>query len=138
VNYKVIYVVDNDLSMGKAIERLLTVGGYNVRTFSSGAELRTQAKLDEAICLIIDINLNGESAIDLKEQVSRSHPELPVIFMTGNGSEANSQAVRRVGAVAYLRKPFGSRLLLDAIEAAARVRCGRDCGCVPPGGVPCA
>ena len=54
----------------------------------------------------------------MQRQLKFSGIELPVIFITGNDSEATRKAAMEAGCVAYLPKPFPTKSLLDAIEAA--------------------
>jgi CheY-like chemotaxis protein len=54
----------------------------------------------------------------LKRQLTRSGIEPPVVFITANASEATRKAAMEAGCVAYLQKPFPTKLLMDAIEAA--------------------
>jgi FixJ family two-component response regulator len=115
---KVVWILDDDLDMRKALERILSVNGYCARSFASITEFNACARQHEADCLILDIRLEGESGIDLKRQLSHSVPSLPVIFITGCDSYANRQAVEQVGCAAYLPKPFGCKALLEAIETA--------------------
>ena len=115
---KTVCILDDDPDMRKALERVLNVHGYRPCSFASIAEFHADAKPQEALCLILDIHLKGESGFDLKRQLSRSVPALPVIFMTGRDCAANREAARQAGGVAYLPKPFGSKALLDALETA--------------------
>jgi len=92
---------------------ILSLHGYCPRSFGSATEFHARAKPQEAVCLILDIQLDGESGIDLKRQLSHSASAPPVIFITGNDSDANRFAVQQVGCAAYLPKPFGSKLLLE-------------------------
>ena len=115
-------VVDDDPDIRKGLERVLRVHGYHPCSFASIAEFHADAKPQEALCLILDIHLKGESGFDLKRQLSHSVPALPVIFMTGRDCDANREAARQTGGVAYLPKPFGSKALLDAIETATHKR----------------
>ena len=116
---KVVYVLDDDPDIGHALEHLLRVHGYCPSLFASIAEFHSRAKPLEAACLIVDIQLNG-AGFDLKRQLSHSDPGLPVIFITGSDTEENRIAAQRVGAAAYLPKPFGSKVLIEAIETAIR------------------
>jgi FixJ family two-component response regulator len=118
----VVCILDDDPDIRKSLERVLSVHGYCPRSFASINEFYKGAKPQEAACLILDIHLDGESGIDLKRQLSNSVPALPVIFITGRDSEANRHAVQQVGGAAYLTKPFGSKVLLEAIESATRKR----------------
>ena len=116
---KIVCILDDDPDIRKALERVLSL---HARSFASITEFYSGAKVQEAECLILDIHLDGESGIDLKRQLSKSVPTLPVIFITGRNSEANRHAVQQVGGAAYLTKPFGCKVLLEAIETATRTR----------------
>jgi len=115
---KVVWILDDDPDIRTALERLLSVHGYCPHSFASIAEFNACVSLLEADCLILDIRLDGECGIDLKRQLSLSRPALPVIFITGCDSHATRQAVEQVGCAAYLQKPFGCKVLLEAIETA--------------------
>jgi FixJ family two-component response regulator len=119
---KIVCILDDDADIRKALERVLSLHGYCPRSFASITEFHAGAKPQEAECLILDIHLDGESGIDLKRQLSKSVPALPVIFITGRDSEANRHAVQQVGGAAYLTKPFECKALLEAIETAIRTR----------------
>ena len=113
---KTVCVIDDDPDMRKALERVLSVHGYRSCSFASIAEFHADAKPHEALCLILDIHLKGESGFDLKRQLATTAPALPVIFITGRDSEASREAAQQLGGVAYLLKPIGSKALLDALE----------------------
>ena len=119
---KTVCILDDDPDMRRALERVLSVHGYRPCSFASIAEFHADAKPQEALCLILDIHLNGESGFDLKRQLSHSVPALPVIFITGQDSKASREAAQQVGGAAYLPKPFESKALLDALEIAIRTR----------------
>ena len=116
---KVVYVLDDDPDIRRALERLLSTHGYHSCMFASVAEFYSKAKPRQAVCLIVDIQLNG-AGLELKRQLSHSDPGLPVIFITGSDTEENRLAAQQVGAAAYLPKPFGSKALISAIETAIR------------------
>ena len=116
---KVVYVLDDDADIRSALERLLNTHGYQSCLFASVAEFYSKAKPRQAVCLIVDIQLNG-TGLELKRQLSHSDPELPVIFITGSDTEENRLAAQQVSAAAYLPKPFGSKSLISAIETAIR------------------
>ena len=115
----VAYVLDDDPDIRSALERLLSTHGYQSCSFASVAEFFSKANPRQAVCLIVDIQLNG-AGFELKRQLSHSDPGLPVIFITGSDTEENRLAAQQVGAAAYLPKPFGSKALISAIETAIR------------------
>jgi FixJ family two-component response regulator len=115
-------VVDDDASIRKALRRMLRASGYAVETFESAAEFLAQSSLLPA-CLVLDVRMPETSGLDLQRQLAESHPALPVVMITGHGSEAVRDRAVAAGAVAVLDKPFHDRRLLDAIERALQARC---------------
>jgi FixJ family two-component response regulator len=112
---RTIAVVDDNPSMLQGLNRLLSAHGYRVRTFASAESfLEAQAEC-EADCLLLDIHLGEISGIDLQRQLIASGRELPVIVMTAIDSEVTRQEAFDAGCIAYLKKPFLSKLLIDAV-----------------------
>lgn len=87
-----------------------------VTLFISGAALLRHADFDDAFCVILDIDLYKESGIDLRRQLAGRGVELPVIFITGNDSDAKRSAAIESGCIAYLTKPFSARSLTEPVE----------------------
>jgi FixJ family two-component response regulator len=115
----VIYVLDDDPDMLRGLERLLKVHGFRPKLFQSAEEfLASVDSDDDALCLLLDVHLNGASGIDVKRQLTRSGVCLPVIFITANDNNATRRSIAEVGCVAYLPKPFTARSLVEAIALA--------------------
>jgi CheY-like chemotaxis protein len=112
---KEIIVVDDEPNMLKAIERLLNVHGFDTVVFDSIGDFRNRANLRKATCLILDINLSGQSGIDLRREIASAGCSIPVIFITASDSELTRKAAMDAGCVAYLAKPFSAKSLMDAI-----------------------
>jgi FixJ family two-component response regulator len=72
-----------------------------------------------ARCLLLDIHLGGISGIELQRRLAASGSKCPVIFMTALDDEATRNEAIEAGCIAYLRKPFASQVLLDALSRAA-------------------
>jgi FixJ family two-component response regulator len=115
---KSVLIVDDNPSMLKGMKRLLKEHGFNVTLFDCGASLLGHANFDDAFCVILDIDLNNESGIDLRRQLADRGVELPVIFVTGNDSDAKRSAAIESGCIAYLTKPFSARSLIEPVEKA--------------------
>ena len=113
---KLILVLDDDRSVLRAVERLLTTRGFAVETFSTVDSFMGCTKMREAVCLVLDINLNGESGIELWARLRRAGSSTPVIFITAQDEDVTRRAALSCGCVAYLSKPFPSQDLVDAIE----------------------
>jgi FixJ family two-component response regulator len=112
---RTIAVVDDNPSMLQGLNRLLSAHGFHVRTFASAEAFLEACVASEADCLLLDIHLGGISGIDLQRQLIASGRELPVIMMTAIDNEITRQEAFDAGCVAYLKKPFLSKLLIDAI-----------------------
>jgi FixJ family two-component response regulator len=116
---RTIAVVEDNPSMLQGLNRLLSAHGFHVQTFASAELFLDDIARCEANCLLVDIHLGGISGIDLKRRLTSSGRNLPVIFMTAIDDEATRQEALDVGCVAYLKKPFLAKLLIDAINAVA-------------------
>lgn len=114
----IVAVVDDDPSMLKAAADLLDAHGFIPSLFASAEEFLASGLASKADCLLLDIHLSGLSGIELRQQLKSSGMTLPVIFMTALDDEAIQQQALRAGCVDYLRKPFLSRQLINAIEKA--------------------
>ena len=113
-----VFVVDDDSSMRTSIKRLLRERGFNTTLFGSAEALLDHDGFDTAICIVIDINLNGQSGIELGRLLVNDGVTAPVIYITGNDSQVNQQAAIERGCVAYLTKPFTAQSFIEAIERA--------------------
>jgi FixJ family two-component response regulator len=116
---RTIAIVDDNPSLLQGLSRLLSAHGFRVQTFASAELFLEDIAKCEADCLLLDIHLAGISGIDLQRQLTSSGTDLPVIFMTGIDNAATRQEAFDAGCVAYLRKPFLAKLLIDAINGVA-------------------
>jgi FixJ family two-component response regulator len=117
-NRNVVFVVDDDLGMLKGVERLLRQHGYDSVVFSSVGALQSHDNFETACCIILDVNLNGESGIDLRYRLKAAGISLPVIYITGNDTPTGRMAAVESGCVAYLAKPFQAKSLIESIKRA--------------------
>ena len=111
-------IVEDDPSMLKGVERLLSAHGFITQGYTSAEAFLERAAASEATCLVLDIHLGGISGLELRRQLAAAGSKLPVIFMTAVDSEIIQREVSEAGCIAYLRKPFPSRQLIDAISKA--------------------
>lgn len=121
----VVIVIDDDPGMLTGIRRLLTAHGFEARVFSVTEGCLSGSNSSESLCLVLDINLNGQSGIEFCAQLRREGIDHPVIFITGIDSEIVREAAMAVGCVAYLAKPFQAEALIAAIDLAFGQRGGR-------------
>lgn len=112
-----VYVIDDDASLLRALRRLLAAGGFRVRTFASAEEFLESAAATPA-CLVLDVHLGGLSGIDLQERLLAAGRRIPVVFITAHDDPVTRERARRAGAVDYLRKPFNDESLIAGIKRA--------------------
>lgn len=116
---RVISIIDDDVSVRRALQRLIRAAGYAVETFASAPEFFDWFSPGRTACLLLDIHLEGgANGFEVHEQLSEHQAGVPIIFITAHDDAATRERVRRSGAAAYLRKPFDRRALLDAIHKA--------------------
>ena len=115
----VIYLVDDDTGVLKALTRVLNTRGYEVLAFSSPTEFL--ARHDPSIpgCAIFDVSMPGLDGIELQAALKAGGVERPVIFITGVGDIPTTVQAMKAGAVDFLAKPVKSRDLLAAVALAA-------------------
>ena len=111
-----VLVVDDDAAILRALERLLRRHGYDSVLFPSVELFETHADFENAICIILDINLTDGSGIELRDRLKAAGISVPVIFITGNNNATARAAAFRSGCIAYLEKPFSTRALIEPIE----------------------
>ncbi len=113
-----VFVVDDDESVRKALERLIKSVGMNVETFTTAREFLSRQHYEGPSCLVLDIRMPGLSGLDLQQELAKAGITLPVIFITGHGNISMSVRAMKAGAVDFLEKPFDDQDLLDAIQQA--------------------
>jgi FixJ family two-component response regulator len=117
---KSIFVVDDDSSMRRSMKRLLNEYGFEAKLFESAKALVSHGNFQQAFCIILDIDLDGESGIDLRRRLVQQGVVVPVVYVTGNDSQANRSAAIESGCIAYLTKPFAAASLIECVERARR------------------
>ena len=114
-----VFVVDDDPGTLKGVKRLLREHGYASVLFPSAEAFQNYGDFDAACCVILDIDLNKESGIELRHRLKADGVSLPVIYITANDSPAVRTAALASGCIAYLTKPFATRSLLEPVEKAS-------------------
>lgn len=106
--------------MRSGMKRLLREYGFDAELFDSASALLGRGDFDRAFCIVLDINLNNESGIELRRRLTDEGIMVPVIFITGKDSQANRLAAMESGCIAYLTKPFTAKSLIEPVERAAQ------------------
>ena len=118
MNDAIVYVVDDDESVCRALARLFRSVGLTAETFHSAKAFLDSPRVDRTACLILDIRLPGPSGLDLQEALAQAHREVPIVFITGHGDVPTTVRAMKGGAVDFLQKPFNDQQLLDCVQRA--------------------
>jgi FixJ family two-component response regulator len=115
-------VVDDDESVRESLPDLLRQFGFAAQAFSSAEAFLASEVVSETSCLILDVAMPGMSGPDLQEELIRRQQAIPIVFITANGDKTVRPRLLAQGAVECLFKPFSETALLDALNAALRMR----------------
>jgi FixJ family two-component response regulator len=116
----VVCIIDDDESVRVATTCLLRSLGYVVRTFASAEEFLNSPHLDEAACLIVDVNMPRMTGLELQSRLREKGRTPPIIFITAYPEETARARALKAGAICYLDKPFDSATLIEYLDAALR------------------
>jgi FixJ family two-component response regulator len=115
-NRKAVFVVDDDPGTLRGVKRLLREHGYDSVLFQSAEAFQNHGDFDQALCIILDINLNDASGIEVRHRLKAAGSSVPVIYITANDNHAVRTAAMESGCIAFLTKPFSAKSLIDPIE----------------------
>jgi FixJ family two-component response regulator len=114
----IVYVVDDDVSVRRALKFLLKSHGFRAEAFASGEGFLAFRHPKVPACLVLDIQMPGLNGLALQEAMAARHQAIPIIFLTGHGDIPMSVKGIKAGAVDFLLKPFTGKKLLDAVALA--------------------
>jgi len=118
IRESIVFVIDDDVSMRRALTNLFQSVGLDVEPFASASELLKNKLPEVASCLVLDIRLPGLSGLDLQTELAKANIRIPIIFITGHGDIPMTVRAMKGGAVDFLTKPFRDQELLDAVVSA--------------------
>jgi len=113
-----VLVVDDDPVVGKSFDRVLSARGYAVITAENGQDALTKLSREDYDVVFTDIRMPGMNGLEVAERVKASRPWLPVVIVTGYGTEAHEARAEAAGVCGFLRKPLSPELIeLSACKA---------------------
>ena len=116
-----VYLVDDDESVRRALQRLLRSAGFEVKAFSSAEAFLQSENLDVRACIVLDIRMPGLTGFDVQEKLASKGIRIPVITVSAFDDTETRERARKLGAVAFFRKPVDGQALIDAIHWATGV-----------------
>ena len=122
----VVFIVDDDPSVLKALTRLLSGEGFHIRPFASPAEFLRNHDPQVPGCIILDFAMPGFNGLQLQKHLGRIAERQPIIFVSGQSDIPISVSAMKGGASDFLTKP---------VDAASLIwPCGPPCAAAKPRG----
>src|SRR3989442_8922291 len=102
--------------MRRSLENLLLSVGLRVAAFASTQDFLSSKRPASPACLVLDVRLPGASGLELQKGMAGTHPEIPLIFITGHGDIPMSGPAMKGGPGGVLTQPVREPDFLDAIH----------------------
>src|ERR1700722_20070894 len=112
----IVFVVEDDASVRRALSNLFESVGLTVELFGSASEMLQTKLPDVASCLVLDVRLPGLSGLDFQTELAKANIRIPIVFMTGHGDIPMTVKAMKAGAIEFLPKPFRDQDMLDAVR----------------------
>jgi len=113
-----VFVIDDDASVRKSLQRLLDAARYKVELFKSASEFLARSAHDGPSCVVVDVRMPELNGIDFQKALIEGGREEQLVFITGHGDIPMCAQAMKAGAVDFLPKPFKPKQLLESVEHA--------------------
>jgi FixJ family two-component response regulator len=113
-----VFVIDDDQSVRKSLQRLLDAADHQTELFKSASEFLSSSAHPGPSCVIVDVQMPGLNGIDFQNALIENNREEQLVFITGHGDIPMCAQAMKAGAVDFLPKPFKPKQLLQSVERA--------------------
>ena len=113
-----ISIVDDDVSIRRSVRNLLLSLGFRVESFESAEAFLQSPHRQSTGCLVLDLRMPGMGGFDLLAHLADAGQRIPTVILTAHGDEDARVRALQAGAFAFLRKPFRSDALIEAVKFA--------------------
>ena len=117
----VVYIVDDDDGMRRALTVLITTVGYQPVAFAKPSEFLAKYDPAQPSCLVLDVRMPEMSGLEVQQYLNKAGSMLPVILVSGHGDIPMAVQAMKDGAFDFLQKPFRDQELLDRINGALKL-----------------
>ena len=117
----IVYVLDDEPEMVKALTRLLRAKRFEVRGFSSVNAFLEACRPEEPACLVLDVAMPELDGLKLQRRLTHEGIMIPIIFLTGHGDIPMSVRAIKAGASDFLTKPVNAAALVQAVNTALQL-----------------
>ena len=117
---RTIAIVDDDLSVRRAVSRLLKTAGMSTICYSSGLVFLNRFKRDKPDCVLLDLQMPEISGMDVLQYLDNANISVPTIIVSAHGWHKSPGASVAAGVLIYLPKPLDADQLLRAVYWATK------------------
>ena len=119
-----ILLVDDEMEFVKTLAERIQIRGFDVRYAFDGEAALAACHDSLPDVMVLDLKMPGMDGLEVLRRIRKSHPDIPVLILTGHGSDRDEMEARRLGAFDYLQKPVAIDVLIEQIRQAGRSRIG--------------
>jgi len=116
-----VLVIDDDPVVGKSFDRVLSPKGYAVISAADGTEALARLASEDYDVVYTDFKMPGMDGLEVAKRIKASRPWLPVVIVTGYGTDANEAEARKLGVADFLRKPLSPEVIEESASSALPV-----------------
>lgn len=116
-----IFILDDDPSVRETLVLLLKIEGYAAQGFGDGSSFLEAVRNASPACVILDLNLPGESGFDVLRRLADERVAAPILVISGAADISMAVAAMKYGALDFLEKPFSSDVIIERVRAAVKV-----------------
>jgi len=113
-----ILLVDDEEEFVKTLSERIQIRGFDADIALNGEQALDVLKQKMPHVMVLDLKMPGMQGLEVLRQVKKRYPELPVLILTGHGSERDEAEVRRIGDFDYLQKPVDIDILIERVRHA--------------------
>src|SRR5271163_1872313 len=100
------------------MEALVSSIGFTACVFESAEEFLGSSRIEDASCLITDVQMPGMNGLDLQNKLVSQGRRMPIIFITAFPERRSRERALTAGALAYLEKPFAGEIMTSLLRKA--------------------
>lgn len=120
--FPTIMIVDDEPSILRSLEGLLTDEGFEVATASNGYAALQQIQTDAPDLILLDIWMPGLDGLETLKEIKKDNPHIQVIMITGHGTIDTAVQATKLGAFDFIEKPLAFERVIVAINNALNFR----------------
>lgn len=115
---QMVFLIDDEPSVLKALARVIGATGFRTASFSSPQSFLEQYEPAARGCIVLDVSMPGFTGLELQQALIEKNCSLPIVFLTGRGDIPTSVRAMKHGAVDFLTKPVDDNDLIAAVDRA--------------------